>query len=735
MVKYLYFITLFTSGILFSQKKSPNAISIINKVFENTKNNSTRIRFPFYEYTNYNKIIFSAQDSLISDKIDFITDYRLKSFLKTRADSTSYKFKQEIKNKHFFIAEKISKQQYNKAREREDILAVKMAGFKEPIYEFISLSVANINFYKNKINLFGSSYVSPIAKNATKDYTYNVIGETNTNYIIKFKSNRKKSIGLEGELTIHKNSFAITKVKTNIKGKVTVQLIQHYKYLEKQKHWFANEMTIILTKGTSKISTKAFRRLIGFRPKYSASTFHPEDVSYIQITSKNYNFNVAKPPKITLNDYDINVTKKGINRQSPLWDSIENNIKEKRTYLFLDSIVKQHHVEKKIIALRKFLTGQFATKIIDVNLSQVTDFNNYEGIRLGFGGSSNESLSSVFKINGYANYGLKDKKIKYQYGLSFLVRKHSNTWISLNQTDDIYEAAKPKLLFNTSDFALINPRKTNISQFYNYNTSAITISHDFAPYITTKTQFSTGKYHNLFPYRFINRTKNSQNYNLTNVSFAIEWTPFSKYMKTPRGKFLVKNAYPKINAEITKNFNTILDGSFNFTQVNVKVDQEFKTIKSGSTQVLIKGGYTFGEAPFSHLYNHGSNHALSSPWRSRINLSGTDAFETMLFNEFISDKYISIQARQNFEKFRIGKNFKPKLSIVTRFTIGTINNPINHQGVSFKSLKKGFIESGIVLNQLFYGVGVSGFYRYGPHRFSNIEDNISLKITYVLGFL
>ena len=103
--------------------------------------------------------------------------------------------------------------------------------------------------------------------------------------------------------------------------------------------------------------------------------------------------------------------------------------------------------------------------------------------------------------------------------------------------------------------------------------------------------------------------------------------------------------------------------------------------------------------------------------------------------EFISDKYISIQARQNFEKFRIGKNFKPKLSIVTRFTIGTINNPINHQGVSFKSLKKGFIESGIVLNQLFYGVGVSGFYRYGPHSFSNIEDNISLKITYVLGFL
>jgi ribosomal protein L19 len=203
-------------------------------------------------------------------------------------------------------------------------------------------------------------------------------------------------------------------------------------------------------------------------------------------------------------------------------------------------------------------------------------------------------------------------------------------------------------------------------------------------------------------------------------------------MKTPKGKFTVKKAFPIITTQITKSFDNVLDGDFNYLKSSAKIAYQLKTIKSGSTEILMQLGYIYGEAPLSHLYNHTPNYSLFNPWRRRINLSGTNAFETMLFNEFISDKFVSFQARQNFEKFRIGKKFKPKLSLITRFAFGDIRNPTNHQGVVFKRMNKGYFESGIVLNQLFKGFGLAGFYRYGAYQFPKFSDNVALKITFVL---
>ncbi len=731
---FFSFFTIF----LFSQeiKKPPSAEIIIKRALLHKRTNSSEQQYKSFEYTNYSKIIFSAFDSLISDKIDVITDYRLKSFLKTRSDSAQYKFKQEIKNKHFFIAEKISKIEYHNKKEKETILAVKMAGFKEPIYEFITLGLTNIDYYKNKLNIIGTNYVSPLANNALKNYKFSISSITSNNYIIHFKSTkRKKSIGLEGDLYLDKKSYALTKVSTNINGKINIKIDQSFNYISKHKHWFKENTEIYLTKGTGKASIKAFRILIGFRPKYSVSKFNPEDVSYIHISSKNNTVIINKNVSINKNDYAIIIDKNAIDRSSAFWldEKLSNTKKEEKTYHFIDSIVDKHHIENKLIVLRKITKGKFGTKLFDFDLSRLITFNNKEGFRFGFGGSTNEYLSSKYKLSGYIGYGNHDKIIKYNYGIDFLIKKEANTWAGISYTDDIFESAKPKLLFKEPNFSLINPRNTNISLFYKYKEIEFHVNHDITPNLITKSQISTGKYQNLFDYSFISRTKLLHQYNLSNLTFALEWTPFSKYMQTPRGKFSVKKEYPKINIEIQKSFDNILDGDFSFTQLNFKLNHEIKTIKSGSTQFLIKAGHTSGEAPFSHLYNHIPNSTLSNPWRTRINLSGTNAFETMLFNEFISDKYASIQVRQNFEKFRIGKKFKPKLSFITRYAIGTINNPINHQGVSFKTLKKGYVESGLVLNQLLYGLGISSFYRYGPYQFSKFEDNISLKITYVIG--
>ncbi len=739
MQKFVVILLLFSSVFVFGQetKLSPN--QIIQQVINNKNENYIKKKLKTYKYNSYNKLIFSVDNSLIEGKIDsvFVEKNNKKYFKKL--DSTNYFFKKEIEKQHFYISEKIAEHKFDNGKEKENILAAKMAGFQEPIYEFLALGITNISFYEEDVVILGTKYVSPLAKKTFKNYRF-YFDEYNSSekyYIVNFESiKRKKTVGLKGEFHIDKKTFAIVKSKVKIIGKVVVFVEQNYEYLKNEKIWFPKKTTIFLRNGSSKRSIKAFRKLIGYKTNYiSDKNINPEDVSYILISTDNFDVEINQPVSIKKKSYAVEINAEAANRNTNVWDAFNLDSKDQKdinTYTFLDSIVQDKKIERKLNVLRKFTEGKFATRLLDIDLSNVINFNNHEGFRLGFGGTTNDNLSKYFRLNAYVARGNKDKIFKFSYGADILLNKNSNTWFGGSFTNDIFEAAKSKLLFEEPNFAIINPRNINISQFYSYKVTEVHLHHNISPRLSSKLQFDAGNYENEFEYTFISRDKLLQDYNLTKLTLALHWSPFSKYLKSPKGKFTVKKAYPIIKAEFTKGFDTILDGDFNFQKVDLNIEYQIKTIKSGSTEFLLKVGYVNGEAPLSHLYNVTPNHSLVDPWRARINFSGTNAFETMLFNEFISDKFVSFQARQNFEKFRIGRNFKPKLSIITRFAIGDIENRANHQGVDFISMNKGFMESGVVLNQLFYGLGVSSFYRYGAYQFNKFEDNIALKITYVI---
>jgi hypothetical protein len=78
------------------------------------------------------------------------------------------------------------------------------------------------------------------------------------------------------------------------------------------------------------------------------------------------------------------------------------------------------------------------------------------------------------------------------------------------------------------------------------------------------------------------------------------------------------------------------------------------------------------------------------------------------------------------------KKVKPSLVLVTRMAWGNLKNPEDHIGIEFKTLDRGFFESGIELNQIYKGFGLTGFYRYGPNQLARLEDNIAIKLSFVL---
>jgi len=139
-----------------------------------------------------------------------------------------------------------------------------------------------------------------------------------------------------------------------------------------------------------------------------------------------------------------------------------------------------------------------------------------------------------------------------------------------------------------------------------------------------------------------------------------------------------------------------------------------------------------GDIPITHLYNTAPNNLNKETIIQRITFSGRNSFETMFFNEFFSSQYVFFQVKHSLDRIRLLKKVRPSLVLVTRMAWGNMKNPQQHLGPEYKTLDKGFFESGIELNKIYKGLGLGGFYRYGPNQLLKLEDNIAVKLSYVL---
>ncbi|MCB0374577.1 MAG: hypothetical protein KDD04_01510 [Sinomicrobium sp.] len=145
----------------------------------------------------------------------------------------------------------------------------------------------------------------------------------------------------------------------------------------------------------------------------------------------------------------------------------------------------------------------------------------------------------------------------------------------------------------------------------------------------------------------------------------------------------------------------------------------------------------FGDLPITELYHTSPNNPNKTSLMKRFSVAGRNSFETMYFNEFYSDRYITLEAKHRFKRFRISEKFRPELILVSRFALRDADHPERHLGLAFNTLNKGYLESGVELNKLlFQWFGLSFFYRYGAYHLPEFDKNISFKFTYYfsLGF-
>lgn len=377
-------------------------------------------------------------------------------------------------------------------------------------------------------------------------------------------------------------------------------------------------------------------------------------------------------------------------------------------------------------------TGYYTIGFFDVDLKTLIKFNNYEAFRFGIGGLTNDKLFEKYRIGGYIAYGTKDRDIKFSVGGSARINKEHKTWINAYYIDDIKEVGTYDYLTDARVYSVFEPRLVNITQFYKYRMFQANIQHEITPKILSEFRVSRSTVDNILNYVFNTNNQFYHDYELAEVTAAARISPKTNFFTNEDGTKEYFDGFPKISAQITKGIKGITNSDFDFTKFALKFDYYIKRTDLSSTNILLEGSLATGDVPLTHLFHAYPNQPLKDKISQRFSVAGVQSFETMYFGEFFSDRLATLQIKHSLRRFDIAKHFKPELVLITRHALGDMKNPGRHLGVDFNTLDKLYSESGLELNKLLFGFGLSAAYRYGYYNLPNFQDNVSFKFTFYL---
>ena len=717
------------------------ANKIIQKAIDNKDKNNPQKKLNSFQFNTYNKLLVSANPDSIVGKIDsvFVPTSLGRAFQKI--DSTEYKFKRIIDKQHLFLAEKVSQFQFSNPTLKETVIGSKMAGFAAPIYEYFGFELQSFSIYDERYELFETKYKSPIANTSLDEYSFKINDtvsiDSRQTFVIHFK-NKLKRKGLEGLLYIDSQNFAVAKAVMRVRGVLNITGIHEFSYYPENDIWFQTKRNFKIVKGKSKEATSILGGRISFEADNNdgnKTIKESSDFTFLASETETYNVQFNTAVKIKKSFIAVDVKQDAVYKPESFWQQNRNGFLDQRsvqTYKVLDSIATANHLEKKIRFGRKIINGYLPFGFFDFDLRYLLSYNNFEGFRFGLGGITNEQFSKKFRIEGYTAYGLKDETIKYHLGFAARIGNFSNTWIGGSYTDDIREIASTNFAIDKRVFKLYDPRPINISTFYNHKTWRSFIETKIIPKTESIWQLSHSQITPLFGYQFDYDEKIFDDFKITSAMVSLQWNPFSDYMQTPNGKLEIEKRFPKFTFQFTKSLPNILENDFDFGKIDFRIDYEKRYLNGQKSTVLAQIGYAFGAIPITHLYNTSPNNLTKDNILQRITIAGKNSFETMFFNEFFSSEFAFLQLKHGFKRVEIFKKVKPQLVMVTRMAWGNLENPERHIGINYKTLNEGYFESGIELNQIYKGFGLSGFYRYGPNQLSRLEDNLAIKLSFIL---
>ncbi len=672
---------------------------IINAV-ENRKRNAPEY-IEKYQYTSYNKVFY-----------DLFTDSTKK------ADSGRVLLRDILKGGHMLMMESITEKKYRAPDFSEEvIIANKISGLKEASFAPLASDMQPFSFYDNEIQMLELKYLNPISSGSINYYHFQlqdtIYHEKDTTFIISFQPKPKKNFnGMRGSLYIHTSTFAIQNViaQPAKDGLMNLKIRQEYQYLNNEQ-WFPSQLDFELS-----------------MPNYPTPEYGMmvKGQSYIRSVDLSPTFD----KKITSST--IEMAEDASQKDSVFWTEQRTlNRKEEITYEVLDSLNQELHFDRKLKAFEKLATGKIPVKFLDILIPYSLIANDFEGWRVGMAVSTNEKLSKKLTLSGNWGYGLKDKRIKYGGELDWVIHQKKDIGINLKYQNGIAEfgsLSDPEIASSLLTSRIYLSSRANEQEMYKGTITSRLFRHQLVSFSLLKSQE-----HPLYDYHYSLVPGNYDNLiNRYEAGVNVKFIYKEKFAYTLGKKISLGSKYPEFNISYNRGLIGLKHQAYNYNRINTSMIYSFSLAKLGLSKIRINTGWIDATLPATLLYSGEGNYQKNQYFTAE------GFFETMAPYEFLSDQFAHLFFSHNFGSllFKTDK-FSPTFKVVQNLGIGQLSYSELHQNISFKTMEKGYFESGIeignllrlnYLNVAYLTFGVGAYYRYGAYHLPEISDNLAFKL-------
>lgn len=657
-----------------------------------------------YSYSTYNKVTLTPGKE---SKNQFDKIYK---FIPKRIKRLS-------DNQHFLVLETTTDRKViNSVLQKEVITASKSSDISVPLLAIESSQLHSVSIYDNWVKIGGREFESPLSEKGMVHYIFSledtIVLEGDTLYRIKFNPIQHHYFkGLCGFMYISKRNYGVRFFDASPEeeqSKFDIQLCQSFQWV--RGNWYPYETYTRLgtRQGIGKISflANAYTQIqnLNTQPNFSNESFDETILNYPASADENGNQSWEKI------------------RPWPLTSA------DSATYKYYVEADKNKFIQKSLRLGENLYFGFFPIGKINFIMNRFVDFNKIEKVRLGFGIETNPKFSEKNKIGMYVGYGFIDKRWKYGASYSRLFNKEYGLRLETIFSHELQEAGLPNFSFDRYQFNTEVLRTYNL-QIMDMNTEwkNLLTAHPI-DFLDVSAGIGYSRYQNNYSYIFKGDSITQMDFMdlLLGGRYAfgernIQYLNHKKYLPS---KFPI--AYLQLTQGINAGF-----GSYAYSKIDFKIEQYIRFFTLGISKIQLLYTKTSGNAPYSKLFN-----GKGSQQNRSVIIH--NSFETMRYNEFLSDEFFGLFFSHDVGKLPTPYTFSnPSLTLIHNMGVGSLRNPGVHEGLPFpiKTMEKGFVESGaflsnlliIRLNGLKLGLGAGLIYRYGPYASLKASENTVFK--------
>ncbi len=681
------------------------AFEILRRVVRNKGINDKRT-LSAYEYETYSKIEID---------IDNITDnFRQKKIIGQITqvlDSIDRIAGEDGKPVlPIFISESISQYFYRSSPELkfENIKETKISGvgFEDGslMSQLIGSSFQEYNFYKNWLSILDKEFVSPIADGWRIYYEYDLmdslyLGEDFC-YRIDFFPKSAQALAFTGSMWITKKEYALKQIEVTVGKQANLNFIEKIKIhqeLAKSEAgaWIPVKNRVLVDIGEIK------DQWAGLLAKFYTSNKdivvnNPRELKFYQrpiLLDEGYILN--RENEDHWNDL----------RHEPLTDT------EKNVYRMIDTLQNIPVVRTYIDLLKILVNGYKTVGKVDIGpyLSLIA-LNDIEAVRLQTGFRTNYHFSRKWVFGAQFAYGFKDDRVKYSAFVQHILDRRRWTTASIRIRSDLGRVGIDDENLADNYLFLAATRFGIFRRGYYFDETRVNFQRELLKGFSQRVAFRYNTFRPVFDFGFYSNPGDinslQQNFQTAEVILESRFARDELFIQYDNERIsLGPQKWPIITARYTHGIEGIGESDFNYDKLRLTIQKRLPMGPLGTGRATITGEKIWGTLPYPLLAMHIGN---ETPFYTDV------IYNLMNFGEFVSDRFISLQYRQNFEGFLLNsiplmRRLNWRLTALANVIYGDLNDanlsisdplpfPAGNENLTFQ---KPYLELGYGVENIF----------------------------------